>query len=112
MDQNSLKCVNLCISVYVNVPQQKEWIIKKKKDSLEPAKNTDSRTQPKDSNSLDLEWNLDSWTFKKVPGASDWQPGLETNTQDSHYVIQQVVKTCHYLNLYSLKLNKIKNAVL
>ena len=84
----------------------------KRKDSLEPAKNTDSRTQPKDSNSLDLEWSLDSWTFKKVPGASDWQPGLETNTQDSHYVIQQVVKTCHYLNLYSLKLNKIKNSVL
>ena len=32
----------------------------KKKDSLAPAKNTDSRTQPKDSNSLDLEWSLDS----------------------------------------------------
>lgn len=84
----------------------------KKKDSLAPAKNTDSRTQPKDSSSLDLEWSLDSWTFKKVPGASDQHPGLETNTQDSRYVIQQIVKTCHDLNLHSLKFNKIKNSVL
>lgn len=53
--------------------------LNKKNESLKkihylPAKNTDSRTQPKDSNSLDLEWSLDSWTFKKVPGASDQQP--------------------------------------